>query len=104
MARQDQRAGRAPASGVLLPATRRLAVTAPGSAAGFVARSQEAQSLETAAWDSGDRSDSRRRADGRDADASSVPHQAAAVELLRAGVRKARQRRMARCQRAEWPW
>src|SRR5262252_1369390 len=64
MARQDQRAGRAPASGVLLPATRRLAVTAPGSAAGFVARSQEAQSLETAAWDSGDRSDSRRRADG----------------------------------------
>ena len=42
MARQDQRAGCAPASAVLLPATRRLAVTAPGSAAGFVAGSQEA--------------------------------------------------------------
>jgi hypothetical protein len=47
---------------------------------------QEAQGLETAAPDSGDRSDSRRRTDGRDADASSVPHQATAVELLRAGV------------------
>ena len=41
-ARQGQRIGRAPAGGVLLPAARCVAVTAPGSAAGFVAGSQEA--------------------------------------------------------------
>ena len=44
------------------------------------------QSLETATPNSGDWSDSRRCADCRDADASSVPHQETAVELLRAGV------------------
>jgi len=86
MARQDQRTRCTPAGGVLLPAARCLMSTAPGSSAGFVAGSQEAPGLETAAPDSGDRSDSRRPADGRDADASSVPHQATAVDLQRAGT------------------
>ena len=51
-----------------------------------LAGSQEAPGLETAVLDSGDRCDSRRRADGRDADTSSLPHQATAVELQRAGA------------------
>jgi hypothetical protein len=86
MARQDHRTRCTPAGGVLLPAARCLMSTAPGSTAGFIVGSQEAQGLETAAPDSGDRSDSSRGADGRDADASSLPHQATAVELQRAGA------------------
>jgi hypothetical protein len=42
--------------------------------------------METAAPDSGDRSDSGRPADRRYADASSVPHQATVVDLQRVGL------------------
>ena len=52
----------------------------------FVARSQEAQAVETAAPDSGDRSDPGRHRDRGDADAAPLPHQATPVDLQRSGI------------------
>jgi hypothetical protein len=47
----------APSSRVLLPATRCVAMPAPGGAAGFAGGEQEAPGLETTLWDPLDRSD-----------------------------------------------
>jgi hypothetical protein len=55
----------------------------------LVGGSQEAQAVETAAPDSGDRSDPGSRLDRGDPDAGPVPHQATAVELQRSGIRNA---------------
>src|SRR6266404_8991360 len=89
MARQDQRSRRPTTRRTLLPAVGCLATAAPGSAAGFVGGGQEAQAVETTTPHSGDRSDPGRHFDRSDADASSLPHQAATVELQRAGIRNA---------------
>jgi transposase len=79
------------------PATRRvllstagyLAAPAPGSPAGFIAGSEETQGVETAAPDSGDRSNPGSRPDCPDADAAPLPHQTTTVDLQRSGIRNA---------------
>ena len=60
---QDQRSRGAATRRTLLPAAGCLAPPAPGSTPRFVARSQEAQAVETAAPDSRDRSDPGRHRD-----------------------------------------
>src|SRR5580704_16591659 len=69
MARQDQRSRRAATRPALLSTAGCLAAPAPGSPAGFIAGSQEAQGVEIAASDSWDRFDQGSRFDRADADA-----------------------------------
>src|SRR5215469_73091 len=59
----------------------------------------EAQGVETAAPDSGDRSDPGSRFDRGDANAAPLPHQTTAVEVQRPGVGNALQRTIPRCGR-----
>src|SRR6266446_6503906 len=96
MVEQDQGSRRAPAGRTLLPTTRRPAAGAPTSSARAVGRSQEAPCDEIATPDSWYWSASGGSLGGVDADASSVSHQAATVELQRAGVGDPRQRAVPR--------
>ena len=89
MARQDQRSRRPTTRRTLLPAVGCLATAASGSTAGFVGGGQGAQAVEATTPHSVDRPDPGRHFDRSDADASSLPHQAATVELQRAGIRHA---------------
>ncbi len=96
MARQDSRSRRAPASRTLLPTTRRPATGAPTSPERAAGRGAEAPCDEVATPDSWYWSASSGSLGCRDADASSVPHQAATMDLQRAGVRDPRQRAVPR--------
>src|SRR6266550_10079 len=96
MARQDSRSRRAPAGRTLLPTTRRPAAGAPTSPERTVGRGEEAPCDEVATADSWYWSASGGSLGGVDADASSVSHQAATVELQRAGVGDPRQRAVPR--------
>ncbi len=95
-ARQDSRSRRAPAGRTLLPTTRRPAAGAPTSPERTVSRGEEAPCNEVATPDSWYWSASSGALGGRDPDTSSVPHQAATVDLQRAGVRDPRQRTVPR--------
>jgi hypothetical protein len=86
MARQDQRSGRAATRRALLSTAGCFAAPAPGSPAGFIAGSQEAQGVEIAASDSWDRFDPGSRFDRADADAAPLPHQTTTVDLQRSGI------------------
>src|SRR5882762_4025387 len=97
VAREDQRTGSAPASGVLLPAARCAAKPAPGSAAGSAGGEQDTPSQETALRDSLDRSDPGRGVAGDLTDPAPVPHQAAAMDLWRCRYRNEQQRRSPCC-------
>ena len=92
MASENYRSRRAPASGTLLRTTRRVAACAPTSPERVVGRGEEAQHDEVATPDSWYWSAAGGSLGGVDADASSVPHQAATVELQRAWVGDPRQR------------
>src|SRR5712692_546084 len=96
MARQDPRSRRAPAGRTLLPTTRRPAAGAPTSPERTVGRGEEAPCDEVATPDSWYWSASRGSLGGVDADTSSVSHQAATVDLQRAGVGDPRQRAVPR--------
>src|SRR5258707_11447154 len=96
MVEQDHRSWRAPASGALLPTTRRPAAGAPTSPERTVGRGEEAPCYEVTTPDSWYWSASRGSLGGVDADASSVSHQTATVELQRAGVGDPRQRAVPR--------
>ena len=82
-----------------LPTTRRAAGCAPGSAAGTVGREPETQCDETATPDSLYRSAAGGSIGCVDADAPQIPHQAATVDLQRAGVGDTRQRAIPRRRR-----
>ena len=84
-----ERSRRPAARRTLLPTARCFAAPAPGSAAGLVGGSQEAQAVETAAADSRDWSHPGGTVDCADADAAPVPHQATTVDLLRTRIRNA---------------
>ena len=96
MVEQDQGSWRAPAGRTLLPTTRRSAACAPTSPERAVGRGEEAPCDEVATADSWYWSASGGSLGGVDADASSVSHQAATVELQRAGVGDPRQRAVPR--------
>src|ERR1017187_10664490 len=96
MARQDSRSRRAPAGRTLLPTTRRPATGAQTSPERTVGRGEEAPCDEVATPDSWYWPASSGSLGGVDADASSVPHQAASVDLQRAGVGDPRQRAVPR--------
>src|SRR5258708_14210862 len=81
VAREDQRTRSAPASGILLSATRRAAMPAAASAAGPAGGEQEAPSLGTTLPDSLDRTAPGGGAAGHLADPAPVSHQAAAMDL-----------------------
>ncbi len=87
---------RAPAGRTLLPTTRRPAAGAPTSPERTVGRGEEAPCDEVATPDSWYWSASGGSLGGVAADASSVPHQAATVDLQRAGVGDPRQRAVPR--------
>jgi len=92
MASKNYRSRRAPASGTLLRTTRRAAVLAQTSQERTAVRRTEAQRNEVATPDSWYWSASGDSIGCADADASSVPHQAATVELQWAWVGDPRQR------------
>src|SRR2546429_4133427 len=96
MVEQDQGTWRAPAGRTLLPTTRRPAAGAPTSPERTVGRGEEAPCDEVATADSWYWSASGGSHGGGDADASSVSHQAATVELQRAWVGGPRQRAVTR--------
>jgi len=91
MVEQDQGSWRAPAGRTLLPTTRRSAACAPTSPERAVGRGEEAPCNEVATPDSWYWSASGGSLGGVDADASSVSHQAATVDLQRAWVGDPRQ-------------
>jgi hypothetical protein len=83
MAGQDRGGRRTSAGRVLLSATGRAAIVAPGSTPRSFDRERPAQGDETATPDSIDRSHSGRSIDCHPADPASLPHQATAVDLQR---------------------
>src|SRR3989440_12129733 len=96
MVEQDQGSWRAPAGRTLLPTNRRPAAGAPTSPERAVGRGEEAPCDEVATADSWYWSASGGSLGGGDADASSVSHQAATVELQRGWVGDPRQRAVPR--------
>ncbi len=91
VAGEDQRTGRAPAGGVLLPTAGCPEVVAAASAAGVVGGEQETPGLETALSDSLDRSDSGGGVTGHPTDPAPLSHQATTVDLQRFGHRDPQQ-------------
>src|ERR1035438_320221 len=88
---QDRRNRRAPASRVLLPAARCSASVAPSRAARSVGGESKTWRHEITAPDSFDRPNPGRSADRADPNPTSVPQQAATVDLQRSRDRYARQ-------------
>jgi hypothetical protein len=88
--REDRRSRRAATRRGLLPTVRCLGGFAPGSAPRAISGIPETSGHEIAAADSLDRSDPRGFVDRSDADAPSLPYQAAAVGLLRTGTENLR--------------
>src|SRR5258708_29410369 len=82
VAREDQRTRSAPASGILLSATRRAAMPAAASAAGPAGGEQEAPNLETAFPDSVEWNDPGGGAAGPPSAPQSVSAPAATIDLL----------------------
>jgi len=99
MAGQDHRSRRTPPGGVLLPATRRVAVDPPAGSTGSVGGEQEAQRSEFAAPDSFDRSDPCGPVDRPDSDAAPFSYEAATLGLQRPGFEDFHQRRTPRSAR-----
>src|SRR6202050_971282 len=91
VAGQDPRSRGAPPGGVLLPAIRCVAGTAPGSAAPVARRSSEARRLEIVTRDSVHRPDPGGSADRFDSNTASFPYQATALDLQRIWDRNAQQ-------------
>jgi hypothetical protein len=96
---QQEQLARAPPGGGLLSATRRIAGSSSASPTRSVGGEQEAQRDEFAAPDSFHWSDPGSSADRPNADAASLPHQAATLGLQRPGFEDFHQRRTPRSAR-----